>query len=91
MAKRKKRRAGGILQEFFNRATLAEYLDVAESTIVGWQARREGPPSFMLGGQRLYNKDDVREWINQKRQAEKAAALKPKKRGRPRKRLRGRK
>jgi hypothetical protein len=91
VAKRKKRRESGILEEFFNRATLAEYLDVAESTITGWQARGEGPPSFMLGGQRLYSKEDVREWINQKRQAEKTAALKPKKRGRPRKRLRGRK
>jgi hypothetical protein len=87
--RQKKRDTGGILEDYFNRRTLAKYLDVAVSTIARWQHDKEGPPSILLGGQLLYRKTDVAKWLEQQHTVQTAKNVKPRQRGRPRKTLRG--
>jgi excisionase family DNA binding protein len=85
--RQRKRDTGGILEDYFNRRTLADYLNVAVSTIARWQHEGVAPPSISLGGQLLYRKSDVVKWLEQQHQTQAAKALK-RGRGRPRKRLR---
>jgi hypothetical protein len=87
VAKRKKSEDAGILEECYNRGTLARYLGVAPSTIARWDAVREGPPGFLLGGQKLWYKRDVAKWLEQIRKNQQAKAVKPRRKGRPRKPL----
>jgi predicted DNA-binding transcriptional regulator AlpA len=85
--RQRKRDTGGILEDYFNRRTLADYLNVAVSTIARWQAENAAPPSIWLGGQLLYRKTDVAKWLEQQHKIQ-AATAKKRERGRPRKRLR---
>jgi hypothetical protein len=63
--RQRKRDEGGILDDYFNRRTLAKYLDVAAGTIANWQQADKGPPIIVLGGQILYRKTDVTKWLDQ--------------------------
>jgi excisionase family DNA binding protein len=85
--RQKKPDEGGILEDYFNRRTLAKYLHVAVSTVARWQHDNEAPPSISLGGQLLYRKTDVARWLEQQHKTQAAKAQK-RGRGRPRKRLR---
>ena len=55
--------ADSILDDYFTRATLAQFLDVSERSIERWDALRVGPPRTHVGGRKLYRKDSVREWL----------------------------
>ncbi|MBV8358616.1 MAG: helix-turn-helix domain-containing protein [Deltaproteobacteria bacterium] len=87
MPRQRKRDTGGILEDYFNRRTLAAYLNVAVSTIARWQHEGVAPPSISLGGQLLYRKTDVAQWLERQHKLQDAKAQK-RERGRPRKRLR---
>jgi predicted DNA-binding transcriptional regulator AlpA len=87
--RQRKRDTGGILEDYFNRRTLADYLNVAVSTIARWRHDDEAPPSIWMGGQLLYRKSDVAKWLEQQHKIQAAKAQK-RGRGRPRKRLRDR-
>jgi transposase len=90
VAKRKKRQGGELLAgEYFNRPALAAYLDVGISTLANWASRGEGPPYFVMGGQTVYRRAAVTEWLQQIEKTAMAEAQRPRHKGRPRKKLTG--
>ena len=45
------------------RQNAARYLGVAYRTMIGWDTKRIGPQSYMVGGLRMYYKDDLDAFI----------------------------
>lgn len=55
-----------ILADYLTRPDLAQELGVCARTIARYDAKREGPPSLMLGGRRLYHRERARQWLESK-------------------------
>lgn len=55
-----------LLDGYLDRATLAAQLNVSERTLSRYESERDGLPSLMLGGRRLYRLEAVREWLQRR-------------------------
>ncbi len=55
-----------ILADYLTRPDLAQELGVCARTIARYDARREGPPSMMWAGRRLYHRERARQWLESK-------------------------
>ncbi|WP_244502287.1 helix-turn-helix domain-containing protein [Streptomyces oceani] len=41
----------------------AEYLDISPNTLYVWRHRRQGPPSFRMGGRVMYRISALDDWV----------------------------
>lgn len=48
---------------FLNVKRAAAYLGISKNTLYVWRHRREGPPSFRMGGRVMYRVTALDEWI----------------------------
>lgn len=48
----------------------AAYLGISENTLYVWRHRREGPPSFRMGGRVMYRVSALDEWVAQQEAAD---------------------
>lgn len=55
-----------LLEGYLDRATLAAQLNVSERTLIRYEGERDGLPSLMLGGRRLYRLEAVRQWLQRR-------------------------
>ncbi|MFE7300625.1 helix-turn-helix transcriptional regulator [Streptomyces sp. NPDC057579] len=64
---------------FLNLPKAAEYLGLSPNTLYVWRHRRQGPPSFRMGGRVMYRISALNEWITAQEQADSRsnAALNP--------------
>ncbi|MFE3881909.1 helix-turn-helix transcriptional regulator [Streptomyces lydicus] len=64
---------------FLNLAKAAEYLGISPNTLHVWRHRRQGPPSFRMGGRVMYRISALNEWVIAQEQADSRsnAALNP--------------
>ena len=53
-----------LLDEYLTKADLAEQLGKCERTIERWNRERTGPPPTIIGSQKYYHIDDVKDWVN---------------------------
>ncbi|WP_078969805.1 helix-turn-helix transcriptional regulator [Streptomyces natalensis] len=65
--------------EFLNLTNAAEYLGISPNTLYIWRHRRQGPPSFRMGGRVMYRISVLNEWVIAQEQADSRsnAALSP--------------
>lgn len=56
-------RPASVLDGWLDRVELAKELGVSPKTLKRWDAERSGPPSTQLGKRKLYNRADVRVWL----------------------------
>ena len=52
-----------IMDDYLTRPHLARELGCAVRTIARYDGRREGPPSMMWAGKRLYHREKARRWF----------------------------
>lgn len=57
-----------LLDEYFSDHTLAAELGVHHRTVYRWHILREGPPATVIGRNRYYRKDSVRDWLKSREQ-----------------------
>ncbi|MGW5818266.1 helix-turn-helix transcriptional regulator [Streptomyces noursei] len=64
---------------FLNLTKAAEYLGISPNTLYVWRHRRQGPPSFRMGGRVMYRISTLDEWVMTQEQADSRsnAALNP--------------
>lgn len=64
---------------FLNLTKAAEYLGIPPNTLYVWRHRRQGPPSFRMGGRVMYRISALDEWVIAQEQADSRsnAALNP--------------
>ncbi|WP_310717500.1 helix-turn-helix transcriptional regulator [Streptomyces lydicus] len=64
---------------FLNLTKAAEYLGISPNTLYVWRHRRQGPPSFRMGGRVMYRISTLDEWVIAQEQADSRsnAALNP--------------
>ncbi|MGW8555857.1 helix-turn-helix transcriptional regulator [Streptomyces tubercidicus] len=64
---------------FLNLTKAAEYLGISPNTLYVWRHRRQGPPSFRMGGRVMYRISALNEWVIAQEQADSRsnAALNP--------------
>ncbi|MEU8782569.1 helix-turn-helix domain-containing protein [Streptomyces sp. NPDC048637] len=64
---------------FLKLTKAAEYLGISPNTLYVWRHRRQGPPSFRMGGRVMYRISALDEWIIAQEQADSRsnAALNP--------------
>lgn len=64
---------------FFSLTKAAEYLGISPNTLYVWRHRRQGPPSFRMGGRVMYRISTLDEWVVAQEQADSRsnAALNP--------------
>ncbi|WP_328732786.1 helix-turn-helix domain-containing protein [Streptomyces caniferus] len=64
---------------FLNLTKAAEYLGISPNTLYVWRHRRQGPPSFRMGGRVMYRISALNEWVIAQEQADSRsnAALSP--------------
>lgn len=55
-----------LLDGYVDRAGLAAQLKVSERTLIRYESERDGLPSLMLGGRRMYKLDSVRAWLERR-------------------------
>jgi hypothetical protein len=55
-----------LLEDYVDRATLAEDLGVNWRTIHRYENQPDGLPSLLLGGRRMYKLDSVRAWLERR-------------------------
>ncbi|WP_411129842.1 helix-turn-helix transcriptional regulator [Streptomyces sp. x-19] len=48
---------------FLNLTKAAEYLGISPNTLYVWRHRRQGPPSFRMGGRVMYRISTLNEWV----------------------------
>ncbi|WP_030611694.1 helix-turn-helix transcriptional regulator [Streptomyces sclerotialus] len=48
----------------------ASYLGISENTLYVWRHRRQGPPSFRMGGRVMYRVSALDAWIGQQEAAD---------------------
>ncbi|MFI0721886.1 helix-turn-helix transcriptional regulator [Streptomyces sp. NPDC021224] len=48
----------------------ALYLGIAPNTLYVWRHRRQGPPSFRMGGRVMYRISALDEWVNEQELAD---------------------
>lgn len=48
----------------------ALYLGIAPNTLYVWRHRRQGPPSFRMGGRVMYRISALDEWVNEQERAD---------------------
>ena len=63
---------GRLLDDYCDRAQLADELDVSPRTLARYDGLREGPPRMMLAGKVFYHRELARKWL--KSRLEEAAA-----------------
>ncbi|WDT59879.1 helix-turn-helix transcriptional regulator [Streptomyces sp. G7(2002)] len=64
---------------FLNLTKAAEYLGISPNTLYVWRHRRQGPPSFRMGGRVMYRISALNEWViaQEKADSRSNAALSP--------------
>ncbi|MEU9126248.1 helix-turn-helix domain-containing protein [Streptomyces sp. NPDC048506] len=64
---------------FLNLTKAAQYLGISPNTLYVWRHRRQGPPSFRMGGRVMYRISALDEWVMAQEQADSRsnAALNP--------------
>ncbi|MFI6764208.1 helix-turn-helix transcriptional regulator [Streptomyces sp. NPDC050355] len=64
---------------FLNLTKAAEYLGISPTTLYVWRHRRQGPPSFRMGGRVMYRISALDEWVMAQEQEDSRsnAALNP--------------
>ncbi|MFE7319039.1 helix-turn-helix transcriptional regulator [Streptomyces sp. NPDC057555] len=55
---------------FLNLTKAAEYLGISPNTLYVWRHRRQGPPSFRMGGRVMYRISALNEWVMAQEQAD---------------------
>lgn len=55
-------------QPLMSLADVANYLDVAPSTLYDWRLRRIGPPAIKVGRHLRYRQADVDRWLDKQQQ-----------------------
>jgi predicted DNA-binding transcriptional regulator AlpA len=55
---------------FFTLPQAAAYLGISPNTLYVWRHRRQGPPSFRMGGRVMYRISALDEWIVQQERAD---------------------
>jgi predicted DNA-binding transcriptional regulator AlpA len=55
---------------FFTLDKAALYLGIASNTLYVWRHRRQGPPSFRMGGRVMYRISALDEWVNEQKRAD---------------------
>lgn len=53
----------GLLDDYLTRAELAKELRASWRTIARYEDQPNGLPSIMLGGRRMYRRDQVKHWL----------------------------
>ncbi|WP_078900692.1 helix-turn-helix transcriptional regulator [Streptomyces sp. SBT349] len=48
----------------------ASYLGISENTLYVWRHKRQGPPSFRMGGRVMYRVSVLDEWVAQQEAAD---------------------
>lgn len=55
---------------FLNLTKAAEHLGISPNTLYVWRHRRQGPPSFRMGGRVMYRISALNEWVITQEQAD---------------------
>ena len=55
-----------LLEDYVNRQELAEQLGVSWRTLCRYEEERDGLPSLILGGRRMYRLESVRAWLERR-------------------------
>ncbi|MFI5525198.1 helix-turn-helix transcriptional regulator [Streptomyces platensis] len=55
---------------FLNLTKAAEYLGISPNTLYIWRHRRQGPPSFRMGGRVMYRISALDDWVMAQEQAD---------------------
>lgn len=55
---------------FLSLTKAADYLGISPNTLYVWRHRRQGPPSFRMGGRVMYRISALNEWITAQERAD---------------------
>ncbi|WP_078969841.1 helix-turn-helix transcriptional regulator [Streptomyces natalensis] len=55
---------------FLNLNQAAKHLGISPNTLYVWRHRRQGPPSFRMGGRVMYRISALNEWVIEQEQAD---------------------
>lgn len=55
-----------LLNDYLDRASLADALRCSERTIARYENQPDGIPNLMIGGRKLYRLAAVREWLERR-------------------------
>lgn len=59
--------AARLLEDYFSDDELAVELDTTKRTLTRWDNQRIGPPRTYIGRKPYYHRDDVKEWLRQRK------------------------
>ncbi|NEB76447.1 helix-turn-helix domain-containing protein [Streptomyces sp. SID14478] len=65
---------GGLPDRYLTADDIAEIFEVPKETVYQWRKKRVGPPGFRIGKHIRYDPADVRAYVTQRKDIDRAAA-----------------